>query len=164
MEWSHDLYHARQYNSPRFSYDNMFIFVDTDKLDSPRELKRMIFDQFGGEIISWNLTFDIGYFRNNKRVCLVSADDMEDVNKLLRSSDGHKVTLWCMGCKTKQKRKWVQTISDVDSNDSSSESERPAKKFKKRKSWYAEKLERVDETVDTLKAKHSLKYTVQSLG
>lgn len=42
--------------------------IDTDKLDSPRELKRMIFDQFGGDIVPGNLTFDVGYFRGNKCV------------------------------------------------------------------------------------------------
>ena len=69
--------------------------------------------------------------RGNKRVCLVSVDDMEDVNKLFRSTDGHEVTLWCMGCTKKQKGK--RAISDVDSNDTSSESERPAKKSRKKK-------------------------------
>ena len=69
------------------------------------------------------------------------------------------VTLWCMGCKAKQKRKCVRAVSDMDSNSLSSESERPAKKSKKRKSWYAGKLKRVDETVDTLKSKHSLTFT-----
>ena len=122
MEWPHDLYQARQYNSPRSSYD-MFTFntgpfhigrsaslayptpvsqneecetqhegysdtitppttptsskavsvkvinpdkkskskllmlrnVDSSKLDSPRELKRMVFDQFGGEIVPGKL-------------------------------------------------------------------------------------------------------------
>ena len=227
MEWSHDLYQARQYNSPRLSYD-MFTFntgpihitsaspypgvsqndedretlhegfsetttppttplspeavavkvinpekkseskllmlrnVDYNKLDSPRALKHLILDQFGGEIVPGNLKFDVGYYRGNKRVCLVSVDDMEDVNKLLRSTDGHEVTLWCMGCTTKTtkqkgKRTWV--VSDMDSaNDSSSKSERPAKKSKK-KSRYADKLERVDETIDTLKSKHGLMYT-----
>ena len=57
---------------------------------------------------------------------------MEDVNKLLRS-DGHEVTLWCMGCTTKQKGKRMHATSDVDLNDSSSENERPAKKSKKKK-------------------------------
>ena len=74
--------------------------VDTGKLDSPCELKHMIYDQFGGETVRGNLTFDVGYY---KQVCLVSLDDMEDVNKLLCSTDGHEVTLWCMGCTTKQK-------------------------------------------------------------
>ena len=64
--------------------------VDTGKLDSPRELKHMIFDQFGGEIVPGNLMFDVDYYRGNKRVCLVSVDDMEDVNKLLCSTDGHE--------------------------------------------------------------------------
>lgn len=228
MEWPHDLYKARQYNSPRSSYDNMFTFntgpihisrsgslaqysppvtqneeremphegysdaitppttpssskavsvkvinpdkkseskllmlrnVDSSKLDSPCELKRMIFDQFGGEIVPSNLRFDVGYYRGNKRVCLVSVNDMEDVNKLLRSTDGHEVTLWCMGCTTKQKGKRTHATSDVDSNDSSSVNERPAKKSKKKKSRYTEKLERVDETIDTLKSKHGVVFT-----
>ena len=52
----------------------------------------------------------------------------------------------------------MQVINDVDSNDSSSESERPAKKSKK-KSRYAHKLKRMDETIDTLKSKHGLMFT-----
>ena len=132
--------------------------VNTSKLDSPRELKQLILDQFGGEIVPGDLKFDVGYFRGNKRVCLVSVDDMEDVNKLFRSTDGHEVTLWCMGCTKKQKGK--RAISDMDSNDTSSESERPAKKSKKKKkSRHAEKLERVDENIDTLKSQHGLTYT-----
>ena len=78
------------------------------------------------------------------------------MNKLLRSTNGHEVTLWCMGCTTKQKGKCTH---DVDSNDSSSENEHPAKKSKKKKSWYTEKLERVDETIDTLKSKHGVVFT-----
>ena len=54
--------------------------VNTSKLDSPRELKQLILDQFGGEIVPGDLKFDVGYFRGNKRVCLVSVDDMEGVN------------------------------------------------------------------------------------
>ena len=50
----------------------------------------------------------------------------------------------------------MHATSDVDSNDSSSENERPAKKSKKQMSRYTEKLERVDETIDTLKSKHGV--------
>ena len=82
----------------------MLTNVDSSKPDSPRELKRMIFEQFGRKIVPSNLRFDVGYYRGNKRVCLVGVNDMEDVNKLLRSTDGHEVTLWCMGCTTKTKR------------------------------------------------------------
>ena len=92
--------------------------------------------------------------------CLVSVDDMEDVNELLHSTDGHEVTLCFMGCTTKQKGKRMRAISDVDSNDSSSDSERPAMN---NKSWYEEKLERVDET--KIKAWLKIhKHTVPSLG
>lgn len=114
--------------------------VDNDKLDSPCELTCMIFDQFGVEIVPGNLMFDVSHVRGNKQVCLVSADDMEDVNELLSLNDGHEVTLWCMGCKTKRNEKCVRAINDVDSNNLRSETERPAKKSKKRKSWYAESL------------------------
>lgn len=133
--------------------------VDSSKLDSPRELKRTIFDQFGGEIVPSNLRFDVSYYRGSKRVCLVSVNDMEDVNKLLRSTDGHEVTLWCMGCTLEQKGNCTHATSDVDSNDSSSENECPAKKSKKKKSRYTEKLERVDETINTLKSKHGVVFT-----
>ena len=34
--------------------------VDIGKVDSPCVLKRMISDQFGGEIVPGNLTFDVG--------------------------------------------------------------------------------------------------------
>ena len=39
--------------------------VNTSKLDSPRELKQLILDQFGGEIVPGDLKFDVGYFRGN---------------------------------------------------------------------------------------------------
>ena len=99
--------------------------VNTSKLDSPCELKQLILDQFGGEIVPGDLMFDTGYLRGNKRVCLVSVDDMEAVNKLFHSTDGHEVTLWCKGC----------------TKETSSEIERPAKKSKNKKSRHAEKLE-----------------------
>ena len=57
----------------------------------------------------------------SKRVCLVSVNGMKDVNKLLRSSDGHEVILWCMGCTMKKEVKRTHATSDVDLNDSSSE-------------------------------------------
>ena len=118
-------------NPEKKSESKLFMLrnVGIDKLDSLPELKHVILDQFGGEIVSADLKFDVGYFRGNKRVCLLNADDMNDVKKLFRSSDGHNVTLWCMGCSRKRKGKCA-IVLDPDGTDS--ECEYPAKRPKKK--------------------------------
>ena len=118
-------------NPEKKSESKLFMLrnVGIDKLDSLSEVKHMIFDHFGGKIVSADLKFDVVYFRGNKCVCLLNADDMNDVKKLFRSSDGHNVTLWCMGCSRKRKGKCA-IVLDPDGTDS--ECEYPAKRPKKK--------------------------------
>ena len=56
----------------------------------------MIFDQFGEELVSSELYFQMGFYHNNKRVWIRSAADFNDyIKKSICSSDN--VTIWCMG-------------------------------------------------------------------
>ena len=57
--------------------------VDCDKLGSPMDINKIIYDQLGQNLVSKGLTFDVGYYRGNKRVNSLGSDDMQDVRKLL---------------------------------------------------------------------------------
>lgn len=94
---------------------------------------------------------------------------MQDVRKLLRNRDSSGVsscTLWCMGLSAKKdldlgKRTRDHTDSDsaadTDSDSGSKRSKRKKKPVKK--SRHEEKLERIDNIIDQLKAKHGSEYT-----
>ena len=143
--------------------------VDCDKLGSPVDLNKIIFDQLGQNLVSRDLTFDVGYYRGNKRVNILGSDDMQDVRKLLRNRDSSGIsscTLWCMGLSAKKdvdlgKHTRDQTDSDsaadTDSDSGSKRSKRKKKPVKK--SRHEEKLERIDNIIDQLKAKHGSEYT-----
>lgn len=59
--------------------------VDCDKLGFPRDLNKTIFYQLGQNLISNDLTFDVGYYRGNKCLNILGYDNMQDVRKLLRN-------------------------------------------------------------------------------
>ena len=124
---------------------------------------RIVFEQLGQNIVSKDLTFDVGYYKGTKRVTILSADDMRDVKRLLRST-GSKVALWCMGLSTKQasvgKRTREKPNSDSEISDSDDEPRRVKTKRKSTKrSKHEEKQERIDNTIKELKAKHGTTYT-----
>ena len=141
--------------------------VDCDKLSSPIDLNKIIFDQLGQNLVSKDLTFDIGYYRGNKRVNILGSDDMQDVRKLLRNKDSSGVsscTLWCMGLSAKKdvdsgKRTRDQTDSESDT-DSDPGTRRPKRRKKStKKSRHEEKLERIDNIIGKLKTKHGSEFT-----
>ena len=120
----------------------------------------MIFEQFGEEVVSSEQDFEMGFYRNNKRVWVRSAADFNDyIKKSIRSSDN--VTLWCMGVSEKRRRgKHRRDYSDSNSEyDSDDTRQRSQSKSKRKKTKHEEKLERVDELVDELKLKHGTTYT-----
>ena len=96
--------------------------VDCDELSSPADINRIVFEQLGQNIVSKDLTFDVGYYKGTKRVTILSADDMRDVKRLLRST-GSKVPLWCMGLSTKQASVGKRTRDKPNSEISDGEGE-----------------------------------------
>ena len=134
--------------------------VDKENLGTLTDLRGMILEQFGEEAVGSELDFEMGFYRNNKRVWVRSAADFNDyIKKAIYSSDN--ITLWCMGVSEKRRRgkhgrDYSDSTSDCDSDDMHQRS-RP--KSKKKKTKHEEKLERVDELVDELKLKHGTTYT-----
>ena len=81
------------------------------------------------------------------------------IKKSIHSSDN--VTLWCMGVSEKHRRgkhrcDYSDSNSEYDSDDTRQCSQ---SKSKRKKTKHEEKLERVDELVDELKAKHGTTFT-----
>ena len=158
-------------NPDKRSENKLFMLrnVDCDKLGSPMDLNMIIFDQLGQNLVPRDLTFDVGYYRGNKRVNILGSDNMQDVRKLLRNRDSSGVsscTLWCMGLSAKKDvdlGKCTRDHTDSDSaadTDSDSGSKRSkCKKKPVKKSRHEEKLERIDNIIDQLKAKHGSEYT-----
>jgi hypothetical protein len=108
--------------------------VDKDNLGTLTEFKERIFEQFGEEVVNDELDFEMGFYRNNKRVWVRSAADFNDyIKKAIRSSDN--VTLWCMGVSEKRRRgKHRRVYSDSNSEcDSDDMHRRSRSKSKKRK-------------------------------
>ena len=137
--------------------------VDCDKLSSPVDLNKVIFDQLGQNLVSKDLAFDVGYYMGNKRISILGTDDMEDVRKLLRNKDSSGVTLWCMGLSKRDLDLGKRSTRDLtdSGSDSDSEGHKRVKRRKKsaKKSRQEEKLERIDNIIDELKAKHGTEYT-----
>ena len=141
--------------------------VDCDKLGSPMDLNKTIFDQLGQNLVSKDLAFDVGYYRGNKRVNILGSDDMQDVRRLLRNKDSSGVsscTLWCMGLSAKKdadlgKRTRDQTDSESDTDSDSGTKRSKRKKKPAKKLRHEEKLERIDKIIDELKTKHGSEYT-----
>ena len=124
--------------------------VDCDELSSPADINRIVFEQLGQNIVSKDLTFDVGYYKGTKRVTILSADDMRDVKRLLRST-GSKVTLWCMGLSTKQasvgKRTRDKPNSDSEISDSDDEPRRAKTKRKSTKRSKHEEQQELELTI-----------------
>lgn len=141
--------------------------VDCDKLGSPMDVNKFIFDQLGQNLVSKDLTFDVGYYRGNKRVNILGSSDMQDV-RILRNKDSSGVSscTYSMVYGTISKERYgpgetytrsTDSAADTDSDCGSKRSKRKKKPVKK--SRHEEKLERIDNIIDQLKAKHGSEYT-----
>ena len=73
--------------------------VDKDHIRTLDDLKGIICEQFGEDVVSQDLKFDCGYYRSNKKIWVRNDDDFEEILRLLGSSKD--VTLWCMGIPSK---------------------------------------------------------------
>ena len=89
-----------------------------ENLGTLTDLRDMIFEQFGEEVIGSEQDFEMGFYCNNKRVWVRSAADFNDyINKAICSSDN--ITLWCMGVSGKHR----QGKHGRDNSDSNSDCE-----------------------------------------
>ena len=136
--------------------------VDMQQFSCPENVREVIADQLGEDIVSPGSQFEIGYFKGNKRVWVQNATDTKEVQRLLRSGS-QTVTLWCMGKYEPKITVLKRSAPSIQVSDSESDEEaqkassKPQKK--KKLSRHEEKLERVDELVDELKSKHGTLYT-----
>jgi len=77
--------------------------VDVSKMKLVSSLKQEILSQFGGEVISKGLKFDIGYYHGTKRIWIRNETDLNDLIEIMQS---RVATLWCNGlCPVKNCRK-----------------------------------------------------------
>ena len=131
----------------------MFV-LELENFNSPESVKKLIVDQLV-TIVCGNVT-EMGYFRGKKRIWIRNDEDMQEVQRLLHSKDSHNVTLWCTGSGSASKRS--RTMIDLSWSGSDDESELAHAPKKKKRSRQEEKLERIDNMIDKLKAKQALVY------
>ena len=134
--------------------------VDLKKVQDVHYLKRIILDQFGSDIVSPKLSFDVGYFKGNKRIWIRTNADLTELLQLLQSKGA---TLWCDGITQEAIPTSAQAKRGAITVDESSESEEEVRKQKPRKkkakTAYVERLERIDDIVDDLREKHGSKFS-----
>lgn len=127
--------------------------IQTEKISSCIDLKKMIKKQLSDDIIEWE-EFDVGYInkkQSEKVISIRSKADIAEVWKEVRIQ-GDKLLLWCDGLEvshsgvSKKKRKRA--------SESDYEDEHP-----KKKSVREEREERVKQALDTLSKKHGGNFT-----
>ena len=123
-----------------------------EEVKSPGQLRAELFRQFGGDLLSEDLNFAVGYINGNAKVTIRSPADIDDVWRLSCSTSKEEgIVLWCE--KTK-KRSYISS-----DNESDEESERPKRRSKKKKiSALEDKQNRVEGLTETLKKKHPDKF------
>lgn len=140
-------------NPDKKSESKLFILrnVELSSIETPENMRSLLIEKLGQDLVAKEPGFEMGYFRSNKRVWVRNQDDVKEVVKQL-SKDSHCFTLWCMG-KSMSKRVIELSDSDSDGGLTIPQSKR------KRSSKYSEKLERIDDTVDELQSKHGSTFT-----
>ena len=127
--------------------------VPVSEITTPLKLKEVILAQFGGELVSSDLNFPVGYMRSGTKVWIRSTSDIQDVWKFVKTNEN--TTLWCHG---------ISAIRTEGESDSDSPIEKPTRKKRKKckVSYLKEKNDRVDGLVSDLRQKHGDSYnTVQ---
>jgi len=135
------------------SESKLFILrnVELSSIETPENMRSLLIEKLGQDLVAKEPGFEMGYFRSNKRVWVRNQDDVKEVVKRL-SKDNHCFTLWCMG---KSMSKRVIELSDSDSDGGLTIPQSKRKKSSK----YSEKLERIDDTVDELQSEHGSTFT-----
>ena len=97
--------------------------VSVDEITTPSQLKEVILAQFGGELVSSDLDFPVGYMRSGTKVWIRSTSDIQDVWQFVKKNEN--ITLWCHGISVNRSE-----------SDSDSPIEKPKRKKKKCKGSY----------------------------
>ena len=130
--------------------------IDTTKISTVDQLKRVIKSQLQGEI---HEHFNVGYLHGSNHVTIRTAHDVSDLwADVLKATS---VMLWCDGLKTElTKPSTSQTRKHgVGSDNESGKEECLGNAPKKRKTAEKGREEKVEEIVSTLKQKHGKLYT-----
>lgn len=118
--------------------------VNVGELKSMSEFRKVLQTQLGDKVIDRDCEFDFGYYKGTKRIWVRGDYDIKD---LLSTKS---LTLWCEGRSKKRKRK-------PSESSGSGEDFRSVKK--KKKTTSEERMDKVDDIVDDLRAKHKNIYT-----
>ena len=122
---------------------------------NPADLNEIIFDQLGQNLVSKDLTFDIGYYRGNKRMNILGSDDMKDVRKLLHNNRSFITHFVVYGTISKKNGDSGKRTLDQLNTDSDPGAKKPkCRKKSAKKSGHEKKLEKIDNITGKLKTKH----------
>jgi len=128
--------------------------IPKESLSSPMDLKEELYKQFGNDLVSPSLSFAVGYVKGSSTVSIRTPDDMNDVWKMPGTIRGNTV-LWCEKA-VKKRGSSFASDEDIESEDEFG----PLPKRKKTKvSALDQKIRRIDNLVEKLKAKHEGKFT-----
>ena len=121
--------------------------VTRERMNTPENLRKQLYKQFGDKLISSKLDFPVGYMKSGAKVSIRASADLDDIWGGVTKGD--PLTLWCHG------------ISSESSSNSESDTEvKSVHKHKRRKlTAFEEKNKRVDKIVASLCEKHSERFT-----
>ena len=116
---------------------------------SLKHLRTEILDQLGKDIVTFDLSFDVGYLSGTHKIVFT---DKDDVMRELRQKNR---VLWCEG----KPQKRGDLYSELVTIDSDSDVDiPPPKKGKSKCSAYDSKVQRVDSLANELRERHGSKY------
>jgi len=128
-----------------------FVLRPSDEIQTPQQLRDEIVKQFGDKVPHTN-DFEVGYFRGQHKVWIMTDDDLADAWSILRKGTG---SLWCHGVRKSTKQ------PDSSGEESDVPDEPPLKKTKTHKNISAteEKKRRVEDVKQKLVDKHGGEYS-----
>ena len=116
-----------------------------------KHLREEILEQLGKDVVSFNLTFDVGYFvASSRKICFVDADNIK--TELIRVRDSGK-SLWCQGRSLSSK----ETIC-IDGDDEFTLLPKKAKVDENVLNACEAKAKKVGDVADKLKGIHKEEY------
>ena len=120
------------------------------EIETPQQLRDEILKQYGDKVPHTN-DFEVGYFRGQQKVWIMTDDDLNDAWSMLGKGTG---SLWCHGVRKLAKQ-------PDSSGEDSDVNEPPSKRQKTRKSVSAteEKQQRVEDVKQKLVDKHGAEYS-----
>ena len=148
-------------------YDTLMLRdIAKESMNSPLDLKKEIWKQFGSEVVSSDLDFAVGYMKGNSKLSIISAADVDDVWGSVKKRES--IRLWCDRVRVQSKRKIDNSESNSDSDDSSdvdtavhkSKKKKKRKKKKQKLSAMEERNGRIENNISSLREKHGDKFTM----